>query len=340
LRGTPLYVLLGAVGIVAAALGSLIFGWERGVPQFGEDARNARPSAAAPGPDRPAAENGQPAQTPPAFPTFDVVRVAPDGKAVIAGRAEPGSNVTVKDGDAVIGTTNADQRGEWVLLPEKPLEPGTRHLSLQARRSDGKVVDSEGFVIVVIPPRDETLPPEEREPPVVVLLPRGEGGGSRLLQGPRVLGDTSAAKGLSLDTVDYDEKGNLLLSGKAAPNAPLRAYLDNKEIGGTVADGQGLWRLQPTEKVAPGKATLRVDHLAPDGKVLARIELPFSRAEPSTIKLAAGQVVVQPGNSLWRIARAIYGEGPQFTVIYQANREQIRDADLIYPGQIFAVPKR
>lgn len=340
MRGTPLYVLLAGIGMIAVALGSLIFGWERGVPQIGDDARNARPSAAAPAGERPASDAALPVPTVPAFPTFDVVRVAPDGKAVIAGRAEPGAAVTVKDGDAVIGTTTADTRGEWVLLPEKPLEPGTRHLSLQARRADGKTLDSEGFVIVVIPPRDDQRPPEEREPPVVVLLPKGEGGGSRLLQGPKVLGDTSAAKGLSLDTVDYDDKGNLILSGRAAPNAPLRAYLDNKEIGGTVADGQGAWRLQPTERVAPGKATLRIDHLGPDGKVLARIEIPFSRAEPSAIQLAAGQVVVQPGNSLWRIARALYGEGLQYTVIYQANREQIRDADLIYPGQIFAVPKR
>jgi len=340
LRGTPLYVLLAAISMVALALGSLIFGWERGVPQTGEDARNARPTAAAPAGDRPTADAPTPAQPPPAFPTFDVVRVAPDGKAVMAGRADPGAVVTIKDGDAVIGTATADGRGEWVLLPGKPLEPGTRHLSLQARRTDGKTVDSEGYVIVVIPPRDDQRPPEDRDTPVVVLLPKGAEGGSRLLQGPKIQGDTSAAKGLTLDTVDYDDKGNLILSGRAAPNAPLRAYLDNKEIGGTLADGQGAWRLQPSDPVAPGRATLRIDHLAPDGKVLARIEMPFSRAEPSAIKLAAGQVIVQPGNSLWRIARAVYGEGVQFTVIYQANREQIRDADLIYPGQIFAVPKR
>ena len=48
---------------------------------------------------------------------------------------------------------------------------------------------------------------------------------------------------------------------------------------------------------------------------------------------------MQPGNSLWRIARRNYGEGIRYTVIYQANREQIRDPDLIYPGQVFEVPE-
>ena len=49
-------------------------------------------------------------------------------------------------------------------------------------------------------------------------------------------------------------------------------------------------------------------------------------------------VIVQPGNSLWRIARRVYGRGLRYSVIYQANRERIRDPDLIYPGQIFTIP--
>ena len=50
--------------------------------------------------------------------------------------------------------------------------------------------------------------------------------------------------------------------------------------------------------------------------------------------------IVQPGNSLWRIARRVYGEGMEYTVIYQANQDQIRDPDLIFPGQIFNLPKK
>ena len=55
--------------------------------------------------------------------------------------------------------------------------------------------------------------------------------------------------------------------------------------------------------------------------------------------LASGHVVVQPGESLWRIARHAYGQGVRYTVIFAANHDQIRDPDLIYPGQTFAVPK-
>ena len=48
---------------------------------------------------------------------------------------------------------------------------------------------------------------------------------------------------------------------------------------------------------------------------------------------------MQPGNSLWRIARRVYGDGVQYTIIYRANQKQIGDPDLIYPGQVFQVPK-
>ncbi|MFZ5671587.1 MAG: LysM peptidoglycan-binding domain-containing protein, partial [Pseudomonadota bacterium] len=55
-------------------------------------------------------------------------------------------------------------------------------------------------------------------------------------------------------------------------------------------------------------------------------------------KPRSGKVVIQPGNNLWKLSRVIYGRGINFTVIYDANKEQIRDPDLIYPGQIFAIP--
>ena len=49
--------------------------------------------------------------------------------------------------------------------------------------------------------------------------------------------------------------------------------------------------------------------------------------------------VVIRGDNLWQISRVTYGHGIRYTVIYKANRDQIRDPDLIYPGQIFVLPK-
>jgi nucleoid-associated protein YgaU len=50
--------------------------------------------------------------------------------------------------------------------------------------------------------------------------------------------------------------------------------------------------------------------------------------------------VVSRGDSLWRISRVTYGAGMRYAVVYKANRDQIRNPDRIYPGQIFVLPMK
>jgi nucleoid-associated protein YgaU len=97
--------------------------------------------------------------------------------------------------------------------------------------------------------------------------------------------------------------------------------------------------MQAGALLAPGVYDLQIDQVEPDGNVSAVIVLPFERVAPEALNLGPDSVVVQPGNSLWRLARRLYGEGIQYTVIYEANRSQIRDPDLIYPGQVFQAPR-
>jgi nucleoid-associated protein YgaU len=47
---------------------------------------------------------------------------------------------------------------------------------------------------------------------------------------------------------------------------------------------------------------------------------------------------VTRGDSLWRISRLRFGKGMRYTVIYEANASQIRNPDLIYPGQVLVMP--
>jgi nucleoid-associated protein YgaU len=61
-------------------------------------------------------------------------------------------------------------------------------------------------------------------------------------------------------------------------------------------------------------------------------------AAESAAAAAPTQVIIQPGNNLWKLSRQIYGKGIMYTVIYEANKDQIRRPDLIYPGQIFMTP--
>ncbi|MFL2793214.1 MAG: LysM peptidoglycan-binding domain-containing protein [Paracoccaceae bacterium] len=91
--------------------------------------------------------------------------------------------------------------------------------------------------------------------------------------------------------------------------------------------------------IEAGVYTLRLDEVNENGIVEGRIELPFKREEEALIQaMGEGSITVQPGNSLWRIARKYYGKGIQYVEIFERNSHLIRDPDLIYPGQIFSLP--
>jgi len=63
-----------------------------------------------------------------------------------------------------------------------------------------------------------------------------------------------------------------------------------------------------------------------------------AEAAPAPAVTGATIVTVQPGFTLWRIARESYGSGFLYVKVFEANKDQIRDPDLIYPGQVFTVP--
>jgi nucleoid-associated protein YgaU len=143
-----------------------------------------------------------------------------------------------------------------------------------------------------------------------------------------------------IEVIDYTDRGAVSVTGRADPNKPVRVYVDNIPIGDVIADSDGVWRLSPDQDIDAGTYRMRADLIDLDGKVISRTEIPFHRAQVSRVLALTmeGRVIVQPGNSLWRIARRIYGRGIQYTDIYSANANQIQDPDLIFPGQIFAVP--
>ena len=316
-------------------------------PKLPKAADSAPPAPAKPATDRMAAVQPAPDSTPPPAaeapaapipPSFDVVRINLACRAVAAGRAEPGATVTLLLSGEAIATTQADRRGEWVIVVDQPLPSGPKELTLIAKLPGEPPIAAEQAVVLLVP--DCVAPVEERGDAIAVLTPKAgpKSGASTVLQAPPPQAGASDDLDLSVGAVDYDESGNVAVSGRSKPGSRVQAYVDNEPVGGAETSDQGRWRIVPEKPVEPGVHELRIDQLDETGKVLARIELPFSRAAPGEFELTADRVIVQPGNSLWRIARRTYGQGVLYTVIYQANGSQIRDPDLIYPGQIFVLP--
>ena len=266
-----------------------------------------------------------------ALPQFDVVRITKDGSAVLAGRASPGAKVTVSNDRQVIGVVTANRQGEWVLVPDMPLTPGDTELRVESEQLGRAKVRADHVVVLPVPERDSNVQP------LVVLLPRKPKGTARILQNNTP--EFAFQKGkLIFKSVDYDDQGNTIMAGMGEIGHVIRIYADNQNLGEGKVNNAGEWIVQLKDKLSPGAHNLRVDQCF-GNDVKMRIEVPFVKVEKPPENKAKEFVIVQPGNSLWRIARRELGGGARYTVIYKANKQKVLDPNLIFPGQILEIPK-
>ncbi|MDE8349974.1 MAG: Ig-like domain-containing protein [Acidocella sp.] len=250
----------------------------------------------------------------PATPEFDVVRVDSSGNTVVAGRAEPGAEITLKSGDNIIGTATADAHGAFALVLQNPLVPGAQELSLSEKLPNGQVIAGSGSASVDVAngPNGQTL--------TVLSGPAG----SKVVSGQGPQTGT-----LGIGTVDYDAEGHAIFSGTAPAGDQVKLSLDGKSLGTAVAGADGTWHLSAMVPAANGQLSLSDGTGSP-------VTAPFA-LETLANAVANGHIVIAPGDNLWVIARHVYGHGNLYTLIYKANAQQIRDPNLIYPGQAFAL---
>ena len=194
----------------------------------------------------------------------------------------------------------------------------------------------------------ETRAPATPPAPAGIAVIRASRDGIELLQ-PASPDRPEAMDQIALDTIGYSEAGEVELSGRSQGLSTVRVYLDNRAVADLDADDQGRWA-GALNGVAPGIYTLRLDELDAGGDVLSRLETPFKREAPEVLNPPASEtapqgsaliraVTVQKGDTLWAISRERYGDGVMYVRVFEANRDAIRDPDLIYPGQVFTIPE-
>jgi nucleoid-associated protein YgaU len=108
-------------------------------------------TATAPQTTSPAAGQTTPQAAAMTPPSFDVLRVEPDGSTVIAGRAAPHSKLEVSDGAAIVAKVDVGPTGDFAAILDKPLPPGDHQLVLKAIGKDGKTILSEETATVSVP---------------------------------------------------------------------------------------------------------------------------------------------------------------------------------------------
>ncbi len=183
----------------------------------------------------------------------------------------------------------------------------------------------------------------------VAILRSGEDG-VELVQSPSE--ENSAPEQVELDTIGYSDTGDVQLTGRLNEGSAVRIYLNNRLVADVTPQDDGNWR-GDLEGIDPGVYTLRVDEVHSDGTVLSRVETPFKREPVEVLQAAEAQtseqpqetpapirsVTVQAGDTLWAISRERFGDGVLYVRLFDANRELIRDPDLIFPGQVFTIPE-
>ena len=160
------------------------------------------------------------------------------------------------------------------------------------------------------------------------------------------------------------EAGKVFVAGQSSGKGPVRVYIEDKYVGETKPNDKGQWLLTAPKSIEAGKHNVRADKVKDKkGTVTARAEVVFEReddevalkpigvtsAGASGVAAGAGgdagrrqipALIIRKGDNLWRISRRHYGQGVRYTTIYQANKGQIRNPNMIFPGQVFLLPQR
>jgi nucleoid-associated protein YgaU len=334
-------ITLGASSAAVAAIGAGAYYWTT-APGLSQPALSEQsvPSPVAaerapPQPVPPPAPKAAPpvaaasavAAAPPAAPSFDVVSVEPTGDAVIAGRAAANAKVALVDAGRTVAEATADERGQFVMIPA-PLAPGEHALTLSTGAATSNVVP-----VSVAPPPVATA--SAVPPPAAAVQPA-----------------------VAIRSVETTAQGGLAAAGSAQPDTVVRLYVSGAYVGDAHVQKDGRWSLNIAHGLTEGGYALRADAIEPESaKVAARAETPFNvpasavatassaDAAPTPPKTPADVVVdsvtthhVDRGDTLWGISQTVYGNGARYAVIFSANANQIRDPNLIYPGQTFVLP--
>jgi nucleoid-associated protein YgaU len=349
-------------------------------------------------------------------PTFDVMRLDPNGSAVVAGQVAGGARVSILVDGAEVATATADDTGKFVAMFDLPAAGAGRLMTMTATLSDGTTVQSESSVALAATTASAAVA-EVSTPEATTQAQTGTTALAVSEEGAKVLQtDTNVAAevaaNVTIDTIAYPTPDTVQFGGRATAGNFIRLYLDNAPLGDPATVGaDGTWNLTQTG-IDSKVYTLRADEVDGAGKVASRYETPFKRETPEALAAASGEkvasaetqapaadaaatapattaqttapadgtatdtaavdttaqastetsttasttteaadatqttapaasvtVTVQPGFTLWGIAKRQFGDGILYVQVYEANKDKIKDPDLIYPGQVFTLPQ-
>ena len=260
------------------------------------EAKPAVPEVAAP-----AAKTDSPAALAAMAPEFGLLRAEPDGSLLVAGSATPNADIELITGDTVLGKTKAEANGDFALLLSNPLKAGDYSMVLRTTTPDGKAATSVQTAVVSIP---QDLTGE------VLAMVEEPGKASRIITTPQAAkpaetasaepakapepavevakaepakpnADVPAKPAIALPSAAVEaveiEGSKIFVAGSAPAGSTIRIYATEMLLGETKATGEGRFLLEASRDLAVGDYFIHADTIGPDGRLISRVTVPFTR---------------------------------------------------------------
>jgi nucleoid-associated protein YgaU len=197
------------------------------------------------------------------------VSSAPSSKIVVAQKAEPQQTAAAQTAK----TQPAASEQQPAAQEETPAKPADEQ-QVAAVDTAAKEPEPAATPEVKAEPVPATTPEAKVEPepapePKVAAVPE-----------PAPRPDPIAKTSMGLD---YNDAGDIIVSGKSEPGSKVRIVIDDKPVGDVLADASGLWLFKDNGKIAPGVRDLRADKVLSDGKVVPGESFKVERVDPVKI---------------------------------------------------------
>jgi nucleoid-associated protein YgaU len=238
--------------------------------------------------------------------TLDAISYAPDGAVQLAGRGQGGATLRIYLDNAAVADAAVLADGAWALtLPDTA--PGIYTLRIDQLAADGAVTAR-----TETPFKRETL-----EALALAITP------APAAPDPAAPAPTTPEPGAPEPAAPEPAAPEPAAPEPAAPQPAAPEPAAPAPVPAEPAT---------SEPVAPAPAAPEPAAIAPTPAAPVAAAAPAAPVAPVTI-------TVQPGFTLWGIATDMMGEGTMYVQVFEANKDKIRDPDLIYPGQVFTLPQ-
>ena len=280
------------------------------------------------------------------FPEIDIFKVSPDGSFVIAGKGQPNSNINILDKGNLIESTIVDNDGNWVVVSKENLKTGDNLISINQINNNGLVLRHKKLYITKIDER-------KKNQPLVISVPNKNGENINIIQQPtekqkvyKVDTDLGIQKKIysnkdifNVKTIFFNENGFVSIQGEVNFGKRIELYI-NKKIMEIIQIENTKWEYNSNTTFDFGLHDLLVVLKSDKDEILDRITLPFMRVEIPYNDVPENFILIKPGDMLWTIAYRLYGDPFKYIQIFEENKDQITNPDLIFPGQLFSIPPK